>query len=858
MEGYNSGYGYLSSGFPASSVQGQQDGGSVAQHQVNLPYSQQTGNAAQQDMLQSYPHLRHTIGHDYQSPVSPLTTQTNTIPRFPLSFPQLGSFPGFQNPEFLQQILELQQITNNRQQNVGNFSNILSNYIPPAHSFLGQSIPGSVGNLQQAQDPKSPINLHCSPAPSPARTSPDFSGYIQQQPVTSFPQTSLTVTNTSSIPQDQYPVSVPSFNSTSSTTNFLHDVYPYKVKDEPLQIPNIHAAFLGTQAAHQEPVVKIPEIFSGNVQQSKNSLKQNIGRGSNGMPGDVLHEAEDVPQLDTVTQANKSKQVRENNVSVSKPVLVTPANNDKQVRDNIVPVSKYDSITQANKKKEVKGNNDPLSKKDIKTQEKSVKFLSLGKMFNSSKIGMKGPNEVLSELVDCEERLFHDIILNLPVKKEHIEEMDKHEVKEIEKETVETKEEIKEEDDSNFVSPISNSEKEILGQGAEESGHENENDIDNLDSLETKLDLDDYDADDSHLDNSVSFDAVGIQDNWYSAAMKKYAELNGEVSPEVMTPKKGGRSDPENPFAITSPSFSESAAKALVVTTNSDNATLVMVSIMSIGSRKKLIPNLVNSEAAKGGIVSVVNPVDTDSDIKDSKNKNSSESRQKNDDDESDSKEDQDESAIDRLDISIKIDDDQYLTHGEHKRWQCKLCTKSYTTKHNLVAHILDHCHIKPHLCLVCGKYFKQLSHLNTHMLTHDNVKPHVCEVCQKGFTQISHLKRHQTVHCDSKPYVCDICNRGFAYPSELRIHKDKHTPGKDKCVDCGAEFSNLNELREHMTLHEHGNKVELTCQHCNKSFRFPSQLKDHMMTHAGSRPFMCTECGMDFMKVIVRLHVCH
>ena len=161
-----------------------------------------------------------------------------------------------------------------------------------------------------------------------------------------------------------------------------------------------------------------------------------------------------------------------------------------------------------------------------------------------------------------------------------------------------------------------------------------------------------------------------------------------------------------------------------------------MVSIMSIGSRKKLIPNLVNSAAAKGGIVSVVNPIDTDSDTNDTKTENSSKLKLKNDD-ETEIKEEQDESAIDRLDISIKIDDDQYLTHGEHKRWQCKLCTKSYTTKHNLVAHILDHCSIKPHLCLVCGKYFKQLSHLNTHMLTHDNVKPHICEVCNKGFTQI-------------------------------------------------------------------------------------------------------------------------
>ena len=81
------------------------------------------------------------------------------------------------------------------------------------------------------------------------------------------------------------------------------------------------------------------------------------------------------------------------------------------------------------------------------------------------------------------------------------------------------------------------------------------------------------------------------------------------------------------------------------------------------------------------------------------------------------------------MQISIRIDDSQCITYGEQKRWQCDLCDKSYTTKHNLVMHMLDHNGIKPHLCLVCGKYFKQLSHLNTHMLTHDKVRPHICQV---------------------------------------------------------------------------------------------------------------------------------
>lgn len=101
------------------------------------------------------------------------------------------------------------------------------------------------------------------------------------------------------------------------------------------------------------------------------------------------------------------------------------------------------------------------------------------------------------------------------------------------------------------------------------------------------------------------------------------------------------------------------------------------------------------------------------------------------------------------MQISVRIDDSQCVTYGEQKRWQCNLCDKSYTTKHNLVMHILDHNGIKPHLCLVCGKYFKQLSHLNTHMLTHDNVRPHVCTVCSNSSSYTVVLR---------KAFLCIVC----------------------------------------------------------------------------------------------------
>ncbi|XP_048450913.1 zinc finger protein 366 [Rhincodon typus] len=205
--------------------------------------------------------------------------------------------------------------------------------------------------------------------------------------------------------------------------------------------------------------------------------------------------------------------------------------------------------------------------------------------------------------------------------------------------------------------------------------------------------------------------------------------------------------------------------------------------------------------------------------------------------------------TVERVDVNIQIDDSYYVdVGGNQKRWQCRMCEKSYTSKYNLVTHILGHSGIKPHACSQCGKLFKQLSHLHTHMLTHQGTRPHKCHVCHKAFTQTSHLKRHMMQHSDVKPYNCSICGRGFAYPSELKAHETKHENGRDNiCVECGLDFPTLAQLKRHLTSHR--GPTLYRCDECEKTFQYPSQLQNHMMKHKDIRPYICTECGMEFIQ---------
>ncbi|XP_051953807.1 zinc finger protein 710a isoform X2 [Xyrauchen texanus] len=205
---------------------------------------------------------------------------------------------------------------------------------------------------------------------------------------------------------------------------------------------------------------------------------------------------------------------------------------------------------------------------------------------------------------------------------------------------------------------------------------------------------------------------------------------------------------------------------------------------------------------------------------------------------------------IDRLDINVQIDESYCVDVGEGlKRWKCRMCDKSYTSKYNLVTHILGHNGIKPHECLHCGKLFKQPSHLQTHLLTHQGTRPHKCTVCKKAFTQTSHLKRHMLQHSDIKPYSCRFCGRGFAYPSELRTHETKHENGHcHVCTQCSLEFPTHAHLKRHQVSHQ--GPTSFQCTECHKSFAYRSQLQNHLMKHQNVRPYVCSECGMEFVQI--------
>ena len=79
--------------------------------------------------------------------------------------------------------------------------------------------------------------------------------------------------------------------------------------------------------------------------------------------------------------------------------------------------------------------------------------------------------------------------------------------------------------------------------------------------------------------------------------------------------------------------------------------------------------------------------------------------------------------------------------------------------------------------------------------------------------------------------------------------------PAEQVCEECGATCDGgADALRRHK-LAEHRStgtapEARLACKVCAKVYAYPSQLRDHAARHNGDRPYICGECGVDFMKV--------
>uniref|UniRef100_A0A8D8PR15 Zinc finger protein 845 n=1 Tax=Cacopsylla melanoneura TaxID=428564 RepID=A0A8D8PR15_9HEMI len=185
------------------------------------------------------------------------------------------------------------------------------------------------------------------------------------------------------------------------------------------------------------------------------------------------------------------------------------------------------------------------------------------------------------------------------------------------------------------------------------------------------------------------------------------------------------------------------------------------------------------------------------------------------------------------------------LTIKERKRYNCKLCDRSYTKSASLSAHVKTNHLGVMFKCPHCEKEFAQKHGLKNHVSNIHEGVIYECSVCNKVYQHKISLRLHMKQH-NGEEFRCRVCLNKFAYKETLNNHMvTQHGEAQHKCSLCGKKFEKRKFLLTHIEIEHPGQEkasllepeeVLHKCSSCGKRFRKRRDLRQHVETMHGDR----------------------
>ncbi|KAK2714246.1 uncharacterized protein LOC136039763 isoform X2 [Artemia franciscana] len=180
---------------------------------------------------------------------------------------------------------------------------------------------------------------------------------------------------------------------------------------------------------------------------------------------------------------------------------------------------------------------------------------------------------------------------------------------------------------------------------------------------------------------------------------------------------------------------------------------------------------------------------------------------------------------------------------------------------------------VRKFFCKVCSSPLLGKEALVKHAAEeHEGKGAYQCSFCGKFFLRPNYLEMHRNYGCAANPNrerpQCHLCGKKFCQPQKLKIHIKKIHGEVDPmdeqkqypCKFCDQVMATRAALhRHHRETHNKETGGACACDTCGKLFQNKSNLKIHMLTHSGVKPFRCPieGCEMGFStKQVTQVHL--
>nr|XP_057908988.1 zinc finger protein 407 [Doryrhamphus excisus] len=204
-------------------------------------------------------------------------------------------------------------------------------------------------------------------------------------------------------------------------------------------------------------------------------------------------------------------------------------------------------------------------------------------------------------------------------------------------------------------------------------------------------------------------------------------------------------------------------------------------------------------------------------------------------------------------------------THTGSKPFLCKICHFATAQLGDARNHVKRHLGMREYKCDICGWAFVMKKHLSTHLLGKHGIgqrkeRKFECKLCERSFSEKWALNNHLKLHSGEKPYKCSwpSCHYAFLNLSAMKDHYRTHTGEKTFLCDlCGFAGGTRHALTKHRR--QHTGERPFKCKLCNFASTTQSHLSRHNRVHTGEKPYRCPWC--DYRSNCaenIRKHILH